>query len=604
MVGHRAGSMRHHGTSVPLREERHAHRNLDQRTRVRCSTSFSAEPGTSSRHGPHRPLGSPRMRQHVDSGLPQQGRRDNKPAPPRDGVPHSGIHPPTQHDHQGSPPRGSGQHGGRGLTGIRDGSLWVDAHNALLSEGDKCAGHADSGPFRVPNDSTGPTILLAHPLPRTRVRRRLCSPLGQRGALLDFPAMAPVAAAADFQQDRDGQRESDRSRPMVDLGDLVANGAGATGGTPTGYLSREGHAGTEVGMVPRACDDLGRDAVQWRCWQEKGIPIDAQRFMVAAIAPSTTKSYSAAVGWWVRWCGERAVDSMAPGLGQVMEYLVERCDAVTVVSLRQERSALSGHFSPIFEEKTLRDTPKVAAMLKGMLVLNPLRPVKRQAFNPNLLVQACCRFSADYDTMDLGWLADKVATLFLLGSRRRPCTLTKTSYESIEIGRDGKWHASELNPKERAGAATPYSFVASNSDPSLCLVTAWRAYDARTQTRRKGADSVLLTKQPPYGPPSTQAVSKWVRTVMTAAGLPERFTPKDIRASVTTDMIATGATAEQIVGTLWTNRQTAARYYDRSALPIFGAADAADAMDDGNDDGDEASATPGAAADTVADVPL
>ncbi|KAI9221468.1 hypothetical protein BC828DRAFT_422585 [Blastocladiella britannica] len=206
--------------------------------------------------------------------------------------------------------------------------------------------------------------------------------------------------------------------------------------------------------------------------------------------------------------------------------------------------------------------------------------------------------------MDLGLLVDKVATLFLLGSRRWPCTLTKTSYESIEIGRDGKWHASKLNPKERAGAAMPYSFVASNSDPSLCLVTAWRTYDACTQTRCNGADSVLLTKQPPYGLPLTQAVSKWVRMVMTVAGLPKRFTPKDIRASVMMDMIATSATAKQIMGTLWTNQQMPAHYYNHLALPIFGAADAADAMDDGNDNSDEASATPGAAADTGADVPL
>ncbi|KAI9224356.1 hypothetical protein BC828DRAFT_402348 [Blastocladiella britannica] len=211
-------------------------------------------------------------------------------------------------------------------------------------------------------------------------------------------------------------------------------------------------------------------------------------------------------------------------------------------------------------------------MLKGMLVMDPPRPARCQAFDTSLLLQAC---------HELG-----------------------TIYSSISIGHDGKWHALKANPKEQARAAVPYSFAASNLDPAICLATAWHTYDMCTRDRRGDADSVLLTKQSPYGPPMTQAVSSWVKTVMLAAGLPPSFTAKDIRASVTTEMIVAGATTEQVVGMLWMNWHTPARYYNRSALPIFGVDHAANAVDSDMDDGDVANATPGAAAGTGACVPL
>ena len=62
-------------------------------------------------------------------------------------------------------------------------------------------------------------------------------------------------------------------------------------------------------------------------------------------------------------------------------------------------------------------------------------------------------------------------------------------------------------------------FLAYQPDQNLCVVTRLQTYIDRTSSLRGFAEQLLIGYQKPYKPVSTNAISRWIKTVLTNAGI-------------------------------------------------------------------------------------
>ena len=55
--------------------------------------------------------------------------------------------------------------------------------------------------------------------------------------------------------------------------------------------------------------------------------------------------------------------------------------------------------------------------------------------------------------------------------------------------------------------------------PNLCIASCLEAYVKATSLYRKGDDRLILSIKSPYKPISSQTISKWIKSILTNAGI-------------------------------------------------------------------------------------
>ena len=209
----------------------------------------------------------------------------------------------------------------------------------------------------------------------------------------------------------------------------------------------------------------------------------------------------------------------------------------------------------------------VIRILKGIFNLRPKLPKNVVTWDPSIALQYIKTLGPSAG-IPLILLAAKVATLIWLLAAQRGQSLTLIDIRNLRITKFSVTFAfGDLLKTTRPGfQQKEIKIVGYPPDRRLCLVTALNIYLARTKPLRGRTNSLFITTQKPHGPASQDTVTRWVRSLLSKAGLDlSIFTPHSIRgasASAASSLRVPLSTIMETAG--WTQESTFRKFYKKT----------------------------------------
>ena len=101
--------------------------------------------------------------------------------------------------------------------------------------------------------------------------------------------------------------------------------------------------------------------------------------------------------------------------------------------------------------------------------------------------------------------------------------------------------------------------------PSLCVVKTLKEYLKRTETKRNKAKQLFISYQKPYRPISKDTLARWLRDILTRAGIDtEIFAAHSTRAASTSAAVARGTPIDEVLKAAgWASESTFTKYYKK-----------------------------------------
>jgi len=130
-----------------------------------------------------------------------------------------------------------------------------------------------------------------------------------------------------------------------------------------------------------------------------------------------------------------------------------------------------------------------------------------------------------------------------------------------------KFHIDKLVKQSRSGKAQPVLVLpAYPADKRLCVLSFLQEYLTRTESIRNSENtSLFLSYTKPHHPVYKSTISRWVKTVMTKAGIETvHFMPHSTRVASTSAAFRKGIPLGPIMAAAgWSAECTFATYYNR-----------------------------------------
>lgn len=285
--------------------------------------------------------------------------------------------------------------------------------------------------------------------------------------------------------------------------------------------------------------------------------------MMSSIADSTIKQYSTAYRLWWEFCQQEKIPLFEPKNSEVITFLqqISQKHNYKYGAINSHRSALS-----LILSADLGSDPLIKRFMKGMSRLRPTQPRYSNTWDPHVLLS----YLEDLpEELNLLSLSQKLVTLLALstGSRLQTLSLIRLSNisesrQEIQINITDPIKTSGLN-KEQPTLHLPFF----EEKPKICVARTLQKYIQTTQPFRKSdQDWLFLTIKKPHSAASKQTLSKWVKQLLSSAGIDvSKYKPHSTRHSATSAALRQGVSLETICRTAgWSEHSaTFAKFYKR-----------------------------------------
>ena len=167
----------------------------------------------------------------------------------------------------------------------------------------------------------------------------------------------------------------------------------------------------------------------------------------------------------------------------------------------------------------------------------------------------------------LSQLSQKLCMLFLILTAQRCQTLHVTKISDIIFGQKScTIRQNQLLKQSKPGHHLEDICVDSyDKNQNICLVHTLKEYIQRTETLRNGENCLLISTQKPHKPVSKQTVSRWVKGLMSKAGISSHYGTHSTRAASTSAAKFRGLPLSAIIKTAgWKNARTFGKFYDKN----------------------------------------
>ena len=302
--------------------------------------------------------------------------------------------------------------------------------------------------------------------------------------------------------------------------------------------------------------------------QQRNISEKAATIILQSWSDGTQKQYKLYIKQWIDFCCERQADPYNPPLTTVLDFLVNLHEkGLKYTTINTARSAISA--ITLSEDKnTIGCHPLVSRFMKGIYKGSPPTPRYQSTWD----IQPVLTYLASInpaDKLDLKVLTLKLVMLIALVSAQRGQSL-----HILDIGpgcmkeiSDGYEFLFPANNKQsRPGYKAPTVVLrAYPANPSLCVCTCLKEYLTRTKPLRGTETKLFVSFTKPYKRVSRETLSRWIRTVMTSAGVDTTiFKPHSTRAEATSKVIAASVPIQEILKTAgWSSPRCFDKFYDK-----------------------------------------
>ena len=303
---------------------------------------------------------------------------------------------------------------------------------------------------------------------------------------------------------------------------------------------------------------------------DQGFSPQVVELMLSAKRDSTHKQYNTYISAWLDYCKKHQVSPSAPTIPQALDFLeCLRVDRnLGYNAMNTARSALSS-LLPHLDGIPFGQNSHVKLYMRGTFNTSPPKPRYHSTWDPDVVLKLLKDWSP-VDTLDLKKLTLKLLMLILLVSGQRISTILLLSIDCLQISDSyATFHVFDMLKQSRPGYTNPVvKLRVYDRDVDLCVVSILQTYLSRTSSIRKDTKSLFVTLRPPHTGAAKDTLTRWVRTVMSTAGIDTNvFRPHSVRAASTSAAKRGGATVAEILGNAgWTTTSTFTRFYNKPVL--------------------------------------
>lgn len=249
----------------------------------------------------------------------------------------------------------------------------------------------------------------------------------------------------------------------------------------------------------------------------------------------------------------------------MIEFLTELFKSgVGYSSINSARSALSTF---LFNNAgtTIGNSAIVRRFTKGVFELKPPSIRYECIWDVNIVLEYLSNFYPHED-IPLNYLTYKLIMLLALATKQRAQTLHFISIKDIRESENLVIISiRKLLKHSRQGNRSHSLYLKVYFDPSVCVVKTLSDYLNRTKTIRGENNQLFISFQKPYNPVSRDTISRWMKKVMTEAGIDTSlFKPHSTRAASSSAAKRDNIPIEDILRNAgWSNSKTFQKFYDK-----------------------------------------
>lgn len=256
--------------------------------------------------------------------------------------------------------------------------------------------------------------------------------------------------------------------------------------------------------------------------------------------------------------GEKVRHLQSPRTPQLLEFLDrEFRHGASYSTLNCTRSAIA-----LISNQSGHDTPTVKRFLKGVSNLRPGLPKYNDTWDP----QTVLTYFKKHQSTSLDQVARKLICLLALTTGQRIQSLQSIKVSNIRenVSEISIFIPDRIKTSGR-GRNQPLLSLPFFSDPQICVARTLNQYLMMTRPFRGLIDHVFLTTRRTVQPATTQTLSRWIRDILTASGIDQRFKPHSTRHASTSTALKKGVPVDSIFKAAgWTSSSAVfARFYNR-----------------------------------------
>ena len=196
--------------------------------------------------------------------------------------------------------------------------------------------------------------------------------------------------------------------------------------------------------------------------------------------------------------------------------------------------------------------------MKGVYKLRTPKP----KYNSIWDVKPLLNYLKAMEEGDLYSLTLKCSMLLALTTGQRIQTLTNLSLDFL-VKSSGKFtfHIAKILKTSKPGKHFSVEVKQYSRDPKLCPYNCLTKYLLMTENLRT-SDQLFITHQKPHTPASSHSISRWIRTVLSDAGVETKFGAHSTRHASTSKAFNSTIPIDQILDKAgWTSDSTFANFH-------------------------------------------
>ena len=304
----------------------------------------------------------------------------------------------------------------------------------------------------------------------------------------------------------------------------------------TTLVNRPSRTSSDPPNVPSPT--LGRIPYLLQRYQTEGLPTNVAELLIAAIRPSTHKTYESSWKRWRSWCCARKINPISASLKDLLTFLTECFDSgLQYRSINVIRSTLSGTH-PKIDVHLVGQHPYVKSLLKGILNKRPPKPRYSQTWDVSTVVSHLVRMG-DNSELSLKHLSWKLATIFAITCPKRASSFAHLDLNHYRSAPEGIIFTLKQTKTTRPDEPASAIISAFPQDTRLCPVACFKQYIKSTSKLRATTDNdpqnLFLFYIKPHRPVSPSTIARWIRELLAEAGIDVSiFKAHSVRGASTT----------------------------------------------------------------------
>lgn len=288
--------------------------------------------------------------------------------------------------------------------------------------------------------------------------------------------------------------------------------------------------------------------------------------IINSLRKTTQKQYTVYINKFMKFCNFENVSSFQPTEIDVINFLQSLYESGLSYSVINTASSAVKTFLELLNYRIVFSS-RLTRFKKGCFNQRPALPRHVSTWDPQIVLDY---FEGMGNDLALLPLTCKCATLLALASYQRVSTLHSLKVNDISFRSDKAIISfNALHKQSRPGSHLTGIELDSFDNSTTCVVKTLMTYFKATESLRveNGLSSFFITCVKPYRNASKDTVSRWIKSTIHKAGVPDDFSAHSTRSASTSADASKGMDVMSILRKAgWSSASVFNKFYNKPFL--------------------------------------